>query len=121
MQAGWHHTQPKPDYLAQQWWEHGIYENSYIRDPKTNQWKIYHMNYRAQYHADYESGWAATKPNYVPFTSTTYPEDPTGPDELIPEKDNHLWPDTNVVDFHYAHPFTGERLTAEELSAPPKK
>jgi SnoaL-like domain len=120
MQAGTHISQKKLPYLAQQWWEHGIYENEYIRDPKTGIWKIYRMNYRPQYHADYESGWAHTKPNYLPFPTKTYPEDPAGPDELVEDADLHLWPDTDVVPFHYAHPVTGEKLTAEEMSAPEK-
>lgn len=119
MQAGMHKSQPKIPHLSSQWWEHGIYENEYIRDPKTGQWKIWWMNYRPQYHADFETGWANTRPNYVPFMTKTFPEDPTGPDELVEHV--YLWPDTEVVPFHYAHPITGEQLTADELAAPEKK
>jgi hypothetical protein len=65
------------------------------------------LNYRPVWHADFETGWAHTKPNYVPFFTKTYPEDPNGPDELMnpmPE----LWPATDVVPFHYPHPVTGK-------------
>jgi hypothetical protein len=38
----------------------------------------------------------------------TYPENPIGPDELMPETPK-FWPETRIVDFHYAHPVTGEK------------
>jgi len=87
-----------------QWWEGGIYENEYVREG--NVWKIKVLDYRAIWHADYAKGWAYTKPNYVPPASKTFPEDPLGPDRLLPKR--VLWPDTDVVPFHYPHPVTGE-------------
>ena len=74
-------------------------------------WRIHILNYCPQWHADFETGWAHTRPNYVPFLSTTYPEDPTGPDVL--KEDVWLWPTHKVVPFHNLHPVTGEPIVAE--------
>ncbi len=87
-----------------QWWEGGIYENEYVKE--NGIWKIKLLNYNALWHADYAKGWAYTKANYVPTFSKTYPEDPKGPDKLMPKR--VLWPDTDTIPFHYAHPVTGE-------------
>jgi hypothetical protein len=87
-----------------QWWEGGIYENEYVREG--NIWKIKVLNYNALWHADYAKGWAYTKANYVPPFSKTYPENPNGPDKIMPKR--ILWPDTDTIPFHYAHPVTGE-------------
>ncbi|HUZ20712.1 MAG TPA: nuclear transport factor 2 family protein [Acidimicrobiales bacterium] len=100
MQAGTHHSVGEP----RQWWEGGIYENTYVRDGGV--WKIGILNYRAFWHGTFEKGWAFTPPEYVPNSSVTYPEDPFGPDELL-EGAPQLWPDTTVVPFHYPHPVTG--------------
>lgn len=87
-----------------QWFEGGLYENTYVKEDGV--WKMKILNYRPQWHAEYEKGWSHTKPNYVPFFDKTYPEDPIGPDELVPES-MHLWPDMPVLPFHYPHPVTG--------------
>jgi hypothetical protein len=110
MQAGSHETSESGKAAAKQgrrpmqWWEGGIYENEYAKED--NIWKIKVLDYRAIWHADYETGWAHTRPNYVPPASKTYPENPLGPDKLMPKR--VLWPDTDVVPFHYANPVTGE-------------
>jgi len=101
MQAGRHE---KAEGQTRQWWEGGLYENSYLRE--NGVWKIQILNYRPVWHADYETGWAHTRPQYVPFFSETYPKDPAGPDELENPKPV-LWPDTDVLPFHYPHPVTG--------------
>lgn len=111
MQAGRHfqHADDSRDgWHERQWWEGGIYENSYVREDGV--WKLKIVNYRPVWHAEYETGWARTKPDYVPFYSRTYPEDPTGPDELITDPKPVLWPDTDVVPFHYPHPVTGKMI-----------
>jgi hypothetical protein len=90
--------------LPMQWWEGGIYENEYVRE--NGVWKIKLLNYNPLWHADYAKGWAYTKPNYVPPFSKIYPEDPKGPDKLMPKR--VLWPETDTIPFHYAHPVTGE-------------
>ncbi len=87
-----------------QWWEGGIYENEYVRE--NGVWKIKVLNYNPLWHADYAKGWSYTKPNYVPAFSKTYPEDPRGPDKLMDKR--VLWPETDVIPFHYVHPVTGE-------------
>ena len=113
MQAGAHKDADNPMAKAareqggspRQWWEGGIYENSYVK--QDGLWKIKVLNYRPFWHADYDKGWAYTKPEYVPAMSTIYPENPTGPDELDPDYPG-LWPVTDVVPFHYPHPVTGK-------------
>lgn len=88
-----------------QWWEGGIYENEYVREDGV--WKIKVLNYNPVWHADFETGWAYTKPEYIPAYSETWPDIPNGPDEL----DRNflgLWPHTKTVPFHYPHPVTGE-------------
>lgn len=112
MQAGVHESLHKKrqaegenaQAVPRQWFEGGLYENTYVKEDGV--WKIKILNYRPQWHAEYEKGWSYTKPNYVPFFDKTYPEDPIGPDELVPES-MHLWPDMPVLPFHYPHPVTG--------------
>jgi hypothetical protein len=87
-----------------QWWEGGIYENEYVREG--NIWKLKVLNYNALWHADYAKGWSYTKPNYIPPFLKTYPEDPKGPDKLMAKR--ILWPETDVIPFHYEHPVTGK-------------
>jgi hypothetical protein len=115
MQAGTHESvagiHPRGNV---QWWEGGIYENEYIKEDGV--WKIWRLKYFPFWHATFEKGWTYTKPQYVPFLSTLYPEDPLGPDELIEQP--MLWPDTRVVPFHYPHPVTGEQVADEDLQAP---
>lgn len=116
MQAGSHELRNKgqsaPDArgldasgLPRQWWEGGIYENEYVNEGGV--WKIKVLNYRPVWHGTVEKGWAYTPPEYVKFFSETYPKDPAGPDELITNPKPVLWPDTDVVPFHYPHPVTG--------------
>jgi hypothetical protein len=114
MQAGAHETSKSAEAARKQgrrpmqWWEGGIYENEYVKEG--NIWKIKVLDYRAVWHADYETGWAHTRPNYVPPASKTYPENLLGPDKLMPKR--VLWPDTDVVPFHYPNPVTGEQWKA---------
>ncbi len=103
MQAGRHESIGNP----RQWFEGGIYENEYVRDGEV--WKIQLLNYRAFWHGEFGTGWAYTQPDYVPNASVTYPEDPYGPDELV-EHAPVLWPNTQVVPFHYVHPVTGQPI-----------
>jgi hypothetical protein len=103
MQAGTHHTSGE----GYQWWEGGLYENVYVKEDRI--WKIKVLIPKMVYFAEYEHGWAYTKPQYVSLMTKTYPEDPLGPDELCKEK-QVLWPDTEVFPFHYPHPVTGEKL-----------
>jgi SnoaL-like domain len=106
MQAGSHESRNPGAGLPRQWFEGGIYENEYVKEGGV--WKIKVLNYRPVWHGTVEKGWAYTPPEYVKFFSATYPTDPNGPDELITDPNPVLWPDTDVVPFHYPHPVTGK-------------
>ena len=114
MQAGRHvdYTDPSNPMTAnpRQWWEGGLYENTYKKG-EDGKWRIHILNYFPHWHADFETGWAYTKEQYVPFPKVTYPEDPMGPDELM---DAHwLWPTHKLLPFHMKHPITGKEMIAE--------
>lgn len=111
MQAGRHkdYEGDAPHLKARQWWEGGIYENTYKKVGGV--WRMHVLNYMPIWHADFESGWANTPHEYVPFPSQTYPTDPTGPDELI--RDHWLWPTHKLNAFHMKHPVTGEEMVAQ--------
>lgn len=117
MQAGTHVSQAASHPRGvTQWWEGGIYENEYIKENGT--WKIFKLRYFPFWHADFEHGWSYKVSGFVPFTTVKYPEDPMGPDEIFPEEQRLLWPDTRVIPFHYAHPITGQQVPDEHLQAP---
>jgi carotenoid cleavage dioxygenase len=98
-----------------QWWEGGLYENEYVREGSI--WKISLLNYHPQWHADYETGWAHTRPAYLPFFEKTLADgDPADPDEI--DRTVWLWPRHDVLPFHNAHPVTGRPVAAAER---PKK
>jgi hypothetical protein len=90
----------RPEGLPLQFWEAGIYENDYVREDGV--WKIRRLDYRVQWQADYEAGWAKQAAHLRP-ASVTYPEDPLGPDSLLDEV-RPMWPERKHVEFHYAHP-----------------
>jgi hypothetical protein len=50
---------------------------------------------------------ANTPARFVPPFTQIFPDDPTGPDELM-DPMPELWPATDVVPFHYPHPVTGK-------------
>jgi hypothetical protein len=87
-----------------QCWEGGIYENLYVKDRGV--WKIRLLNYNMLWQADYEPGWANSGV-HLPALTKLFPEDPRGPDELLPSVPG-TWPHTRVVPFHYPHPVTGK-------------
>ena len=105
MQAGYHET---AEHEASQWWEGGIYENEYVKEDGI--WKFKVLSPHAEWHADYERGWAHTQRQYVPFSTVTYPADPIGPDALE-DPPPVLWPDTDVPPYHYLHPVTGKKVS----------
>ena len=111
MQAGRHkaYEGDEPHLKARQWWEGGIYENTYKK--VDGKWRIHILNYMPIWHGDFDTGWANTPPEYVPFPKITYPTDPTGPDELIPG--HWLWPTHKLTPFHFPHPITGQEIVAE--------
>lgn len=96
--------------LPRQWWEHGMYENSYVRQDGV--WKIACHAYHLFTQVDYEMGWAAAKPIPSPYLTATFPEDPNGPDEINGNA-HPAWPNTDLVPFHYVHPVTGQPVVPE--------
>ena len=103
--AGQHQSKEEriPNF-PDQCWEAGIYENLYVKDRGV--WKIKRLNYNMLWQADYAPGWAKSGVHLPPIDKT-FPENPIGPDELLPSVPN-TWPNTRVVPFHYAHPVTGK-------------
>lgn len=65
------------------WWEGGIYDVTYTRDPADGRWRIRKLEYTTLSRADYRSGRSYARPIAVAPFSTRYPEDPQGPDALI--------------------------------------
>jgi hypothetical protein len=98
LQGGCHESMrdPIPNF-PQQFWEAGIYENAYVKEDGV--WKIKLLNYNMLWQANYAEGWAHSAVHLAPLTRT-FPEDPNGPDELLPEAPK-TWPETRVVPFHY--------------------
>jgi hypothetical protein len=111
MQAGTHET---ASGNQRQWWEGGIYENSYVRD--NGVWKIQRLGYFPFWHGSFAEGWGKTPIDFIPMASKCFPEDPLGPDELIDPKPR-LWPATDVVPFHYTHPVTGKPIIVDNSRA----
>jgi SnoaL-like domain len=105
LQGGCHESmrEPIPNF-PRQFWEAGVYENTYVREAGV--WKIKCLHYDMQWQADYHLGWANSGVHLTPMTRT-YPADPNGPDELLAQAPR-TWPETRVVPFHYPHPVTGE-------------
>lgn len=105
--GGSHESRPdKPEGLPLQFWEAGLYENDYVREDGV--WKIRRLDYRVQWQADYEAGWAHQEAHLRP-AGVTFPEDPLGPDTLLPEQ-RPMWPKRAHVEFHYAHPVVPRAL-----------
>ena len=106
LQGGCHDSmrEPIPNF-PKQFWEAGIYENRYVKEGGV--WKIGLLNYNMLWQANYEEGWAHSGVHLQPLTRT-FPDDPHGPDELLPEAPA-TWPETRVVAFHYPHPVTGNQ------------
>jgi hypothetical protein len=107
MQAGRHETAIDEKHPLRQWFEGGQYENVYVKEDGV--WKIKVLNYHPVWHGDFDTGWAHTRPNYVPFyeAKDLFPGNPIGPDALE-DPMPVLWPDVDVVPFHYPHPVTGK-------------
>jgi hypothetical protein len=105
LMGGIHESKKDPTPIPSQFWEGGVYENSYVKE--NDVWKIRTLNYNLAWQAEYEKGWAHSALKLLmvsPFTKT-YPEDPRGPDVLKPAQ---FWPHSFLVPFHYKHPVTGK-------------
>ena len=105
MQGGYHKSRKDEiPGLPPQFWEGGIYENTYVKEDGV--WKIKLLNYNMLWQANYREGWHDSEAHLGALTKT-FPEDPNGPDELVPTMPE-VWPHTRVVPFHYPHPVTGK-------------
>ena len=107
LMGGVHESRQDPTPIPRQFWEGGVYENTYRKE--NGVWKIQVFNYNLVWQAEYEKGWAHAGGRLLmvsPYTKT-YPEDPRGPDELKPWP-FQFWPEVFVIPFHYPHPITGE-------------
>lgn len=112
--GGNHHSREYcPEGLPEQFYEAGIYENSYVRE--NGVWKIQRLDYIVEWQAEYEKGWSHTDCHLQPFDST-YPENPLGPDALLEVK-RPAWPDRAAIPYHYAHPVTGRNLNVTHDNA----
>lgn len=96
-----------PPAIPDQFWEGGVYENTFSKEDGI--WKIKIFNYNVGWQAKYEQGWAHSRPGtlMVSAYTETFPGNPHGPDEIITQTPK-LWPETFVVPFHYPHPVTGK-------------
>lgn len=106
LMGGIHETKKENTPIPSQFWEGGIYENTYAKE--NGIWKFKVFNYNLIWQAEYEKGWAHSDLNLLmvsPFTKT-YPDNPRGPDALKPEF--KFWPNIFVVPFHYPNPVTGK-------------
>jgi carotenoid cleavage dioxygenase len=112
-----HDAKPDPNpRLPRQWWEHGMYENLYVKEDGI--WKLDRHAYHLFTQVDYETGWAGAKRIPSPFLTQTFPDDPNGPDEIQGEP-HPAWPETRLVPFHYAHPVTGKEIVPELRESAP--
>jgi hypothetical protein len=104
LMGGNHETRDyRPEGLPEQFYEAGIYENDYVKE--NGVWKIKRLDYILQWQAEYDFGWSRTVSHLQP-AATTFPENPLGPDELLPEV-RQTWPHRSAVPFHFAHPVVG--------------
>ncbi|MBN2371756.1 MAG: nuclear transport factor 2 family protein [Vicinamibacteria bacterium] len=88
-----------------QWWEGGVFDNTYVKEKDV--WKISRLDYRAIWQADYALGRSYARPACVRPFSKTYPDDPTGPDMLIPPAPD-AQAETEPRRFLIPHPMTRE-------------
>src|SRR5689334_20759168 len=58
-------------------------------------WKIKLLSYNMLWQATYADGWAHSGVHLAPLTRT-FPEDPNGPDELLPDVPK-TWPGTRPI------------------------
>jgi hypothetical protein len=106
MQGGVHDSRKeRPPNIPDQFWECGVYENEYVKTGGI--WKIKVFDYKVVWQARYEEGWAHSPetPLMVSTYDKTYPENPRGPDEVLPTPPR--WPKAVVQPFHYPNPVTG--------------
>jgi hypothetical protein len=65
------------------WWEGGRYELTYVKDRRSDHWRISSLAYRTLARADYREGRSYAEPIAVAPFASVYPRDPVGPDRLV--------------------------------------
>lgn len=100
-----------PPSIPDEFFEGGVYENTFVREDGV--WKIKIFNYNVVWQSRFKDGWAHTKPGTLMVTpyKETYPDNPRGPDEIITTAPK-IWPQNYIVPFHYPHPVTGQHIKA---------
>jgi hypothetical protein len=93
-----------------QWFEGGIYENTYKKVDGV--WRIHILNYSPQWHADFETGWANTRPQLRALLQTRLIRKTRRAPTLL-VGDVWLWPTRKVLPFHNSHPVTGEPIVPQ--------
>lgn len=96
----------KPEGVPQQFMESGMYENDYVREDGV--WKIKRLDYRLQWQAEYETGWAHTDA-HLHQAQVLFPEDPLGPDELL-DVVRPTWPYRQDFPVHWVHPAVARHM-----------
>jgi carotenoid cleavage dioxygenase len=107
LMGGVHESKQGSTPIPSQFWEGGVYENTYAKE--NGVWKIKVFNYNLVWQAEYDKGWAHAAGKLLmvsPYTKT-FPEDPRGPDELKTWP-FQFWPEIFMIPFHYPHPVTGK-------------
>jgi len=108
LQGGVHESKTDaPPSIPKQFWESGLYENTFAKEEGI--WKIKIFNYNLVWQAEYDKGWAHSGDGTMMVSpyQKTFPDDPKGPDEITTSTPR-TWPDNTVVPFHYPHPVTGK-------------
>jgi hypothetical protein len=108
LQGGVHESKKDaPPRIPSQFWEGGLYENTYVKEDGV--WKIQVFGYNVVWQATYEQGWAHASGEVLMVSpyQKTFPEDPRGPDE-IRTTTPRVWPEQFIVPFHYPNPVTGK-------------
>lgn len=102
----------KPEGLPEQFFEAGVYENEYEKEDGV--WKIKKLDYVVAWQAEYVKGLAHDEAHLKPL-ARTFPEDPLGPDELLPEAERRaMWPNRTRLEMHFAHPVLGKTVMPTE-------
>lgn len=65
------------------WWEGGTCEISFIKSSGGGRWEIKRVEYKTLARASYRPGRSYTRPISAPRFIKVYPEDPSGPDQLV--------------------------------------
>lgn len=110
MMGGVHETKTDaPPAIPDQFWEGGVYENTYAKEDGI--WKIKIFNYNVVWQARYDEGWARSRAGTLMVSpyKRTYPGDPRGPDVILTQTPK-IWPENYIVPFHYPHPVTGKPI-----------